>query len=813
MALQRGVHMGERIRLNTYDFKDGQWIRQENFCEFQIEEMIGEGTFCWTYRARKGNIIGKTVALKEIKRADGMTAKEYERTAQDYLADIWNYKKAMEAAPREVLSVNAIYVSEKDENIFIEQDYLDGVLYSKFRFEQFDLEKELILFKKLLHFLKALHQQNLFILDLKQENFMVITGNNEPELVYFDLYLYNGEEKGRGEKCYPEGKCSYVERYLRNNGFQRTDLILSILVLYERLNQTKELPKSKANIKIPDEKSQVQKKIREIFMKGWDGEYECCDDLEKDIDDLEELVKEAPVPELLTEWDRFVPRENACKEIEKILKCSDGRRHICVITGEGGSGKSELAREYSRYAKNSSDVTYTDIYWLTCPEGADAAVDELMETVGIEKEDAVSLTASKLLIFDNCNFNKFSFNRDLYEKTGDAHVIATSRVKSLNGVSGDTLCLERYQTEEFAMRVFQKNCESSLIGNSVQIPEAYQKMIKKLIRQISCNTLLAAMLGIALRDYLHLGETEFYAHLQMISNNIHKCLEDEPEIHLNRKLYGDEAVQDIADGEKNIDSILQIIFSDELLGRYSETEYKILTLLKVCPNRFINKELILKLAVDTDQTPIKKQRIINRLVNDNWIKYGEINGEKEITMHPIIALAIKDRAFIDQKIEGFYNELLTKIVSLKINEPEYAEENRMYVSTLVRNFENKIEDKLALSLTAYEYGDFSLADCIIKSKYKNNLQKPIAFMKGFGTKKKNYAYLIAYDGEKVLDFSTINIPNNTEMKGKIVWCWDNYVYDEKSNFEFSAIVKCKHGDVIDIIEIRKIHFYFFHFHH
>ena len=497
-------------------------------------------------------------------------------------------------------------------------------------------------------------------------------------------------------------------------------------------------------------------------------------------------------------------RENACKEIEKILKCSDGRRHICVITGEGGSGKSELAREYSRYAKNNSDVTYTDIYWLTCPEGADAAVDELMETVGIGKEDAVSLTVSKLLIFDNCNFNKFSFNRDLYEKTGAAHVIVTSRVQSLNGVSGDTLYLEKYQTEEFAMRVFRKNCESSLIGNSVQIPEEYQEMIKKLIRQISCNTLLAAMLGIALRDYLHLGETEFCEHLQMISNSIHKCLEDEPEIHLNRKLYGDEVVQDIADGEENIGGILQIIFSDELLGRYSETEYKILTLLKVCPNRFINKELILKLAVDTDQTLVKKNRIINRLVNDNWIKYGEINGEKEITMHPIIALAIKDRAFIDQKIEEFYNELLTKIVSLKINEPEYAEENRTYVSILLRNFENKMEDKLALSLTAYEYGDFSLADCIIKSRYKNNLQKPIAFMKGFGTKKKNYLYLIVYDGEKVIDFSTIKISNNLKIKGKIVWCWDNYRCNKFVDFQFKATVKCQCEYVEDIIEITEI---------
>lgn len=72
--------------------------------------------------------------------------------------------------------------------------------------------------------------------------------------------------------------------------------------------------------------------------------------------------------------------------------------------------------------------------------------------------------------------------------------------------------------------------------------------------------------------YLHIGEAEFCDHLQMISNSIHKCLEDEPEIYLNRKLYGDEVVQDIADGEENIDSILQIIFSDELLGRYSETE-------------------------------------------------------------------------------------------------------------------------------------------------------------------------------------------------------------------------------------------------
>ena len=53
------------------------------------------------------------------------------------------------------------------------------------------------------------------------------------------------------------------------------------------------------------------------------------------------------------------------------------------------------------------------------------------------------------------------------------------------------------------------------------------------------------MLGIVLRDYLHLGETEFCEHLQMISNSIQKCLEDEPEIHLNRKLYGDEVVQDM----------------------------------------------------------------------------------------------------------------------------------------------------------------------------------------------------------------------------------------------------------------------------
>ena len=815
MALQKGVHMGERIRLNTYDFKDGQWIRLENFCEFQIGEMIGEGTFCRTYRARKGNVIGKTVALKEIKRADGMTTEEYERTAQDYLADIWNYKKAMEAAQREVLSVNAIYV-EKDENIFIEQDYLDGVLYSKFRFEQFDLEKELVLFKKLLHFLKALHQQNLFVLDLKQENFMVITGNNEPELVYFDLYLYNGEEKGGGEKCYPEGKRSYVEKYLRKNEFQRVDLILSILVLYERLNQTEELPKSKANIKIPDERNRVQKKIREIFIKGWDGEYECCDDLEKDIDDLEELLKEAPVPELLTERDRFVPRENACKEIEKILKCSDGRRHICVITGEGGSGKSELAREYSRYAKNNSDVTYTDIYWLTCPEGADAAVDELMETVGIGKEDAVSLTVSKLLIFDNCNFNKFSFNRDLYEKTGAAHVIVTSRVQSLNGVSGDTLYLEKYQTEEFAMRVFRKNCESSLIGNSVQIPEEYQKMIKKLIRQISCNTLLAAMQGIALRDYLHLGEAEFGAHLQMISNGIHKCLKDEPEIHLNRNLYGDEVVQDIADGDENIGSILQIIFSDQLLGRYSETEYKILTLLKVCPNRFINKDFILKLAVDSDQPTIKKQRIINRLVNDNWIKYGEINGEKEITMHPIIALAIKDRAFIDQKIEGFYNELLTKIVSLKINEPEYAEKNREYILILLRAFQEKMNDKVALVVTAYEYGDIVLADNIIRSelahKYRvltdisGSLNNPITFMKGFGLENKNILYIFVFDGKKVIDVTTLHILNTRNMKGKIVWCWDNFKkYGSKEYmFTFYSPIYYMEGTVFDIIPIKEI---------
>jgi hypothetical protein len=165
----------------------------------------------------------------------------------------------------------------------------------------------------------------------------------------------------------------------------------------------------------------------------------------------------------------FIGRESEFEEMEKILQSpgSSQERHVLVLSGPGGIGKTQLAITYAKRHSSS----YSSVFWLNAssktalltslrrlapqilPEAGDRLNDEailIQVSVWLSQLD----NNRWLLIFDNYD-DPDQFNiREYYPSVAHGSIIVTTRQR--DRVNGEEIHLQSMTQEEESLRILAR---------------------------------------------------------------------------------------------------------------------------------------------------------------------------------------------------------------------------------------------------------------------------------------------------------------------------------------------------------------------
>ena len=350
----------------------------------------------------------------------------------------------------------------------------------------------------------------------------------------------------------------------------------------------------------------------------------------------------------------YVPRTFYLNQIKEQFQAEHTEKSLVVLSGIGGSGKSELARSYAWKERFS----YRDILWLTCEDKSGSLelrsllqknypnldLKEFLKKLG-------QWTAQYLIIIDNCNIDCSDLFEELWYQTGMAHILITSRLSVFEDLSPESIILldnlENTATDStFLYAVFERNYTLENRAHiRKNISESERNNVMRICQLIGYNVMLTVMLAAQLREYDTEGISAFCSRLEQGLND---ALPDGASINYKK---------DRTHFRDNIPSILNIIFQDLLNHTFTNFEKQVLSFLILAPAYQFRPEFLYQLLGDNSA-----QKYIQMTCNDlqdlGWIQHGD----GWIAIHPLIAemLEMNEEEILIKEEEkiAFYEHLI-----------------------------------------------------------------------------------------------------------------------------------------------------------
>ena len=354
----------------------------------------------------------------------------------------------------------------------------------------------------------------------------------------------------------------------------------------------------------------------------------------------------------------YVPRTFYLNQIREQFQAEHTEKSLVVLSGIGGSGKSELARSYAWEERFS----YRDILWLTCEDKSDSLRLRSLLQKNYPNLDSKEFlkklgqwTAQYLIIIDNCNIDCSDLFEELWCQTGMAHILITSRLSVFEDLSPESIILldnlgNTATDSTFLYAVFERNYtleNRAHIRKNISASE--RKDVMRICQLIGYNVMLTVMLAAQLREYDTEGISAFCSRLEQGLND---ALPDGASINYKK---------DRTRFRDNIPSILNIIFQDLLTHTFTDFEKQVLSFLILAPAYQFRPEFLYQLLGDNSA-----QKYIQMTCNDlqdlGWIQHGD----GWIAIHPLIAEMLemnKEEMLIKEKEKiAFYEHLIKNLL-------------------------------------------------------------------------------------------------------------------------------------------------------
>ena len=361
-----------------------------------------------------------------------------------------------------------------------------------------------------------------------------------------------------------------------------------------------------------------------------------------------------PLSDLEGHW---IPRRERMEEITKGL-VNASYRPVILLSGAGGSGKTELVRMVV-----NQTIPFKSVLWLTYSKlyrstGENKTLYQLMEDCALSnvKNQLPSWGRDCLIVVDNLDVQDNVLMRDLLDQylTGDARILITTRDKTMFLNAGNeypehlednaelsSICLNDHPDEqaETAVKLFQSCCPQDCKDEKLLIPEICARLDNNLllVSYLAKNTKSAPSQILSDLNRLPvLNPAGALRNLGRVSH--HYQTVDKPEA-LIRYVFGD-----LLDDRRFADKPLQA---------------QALALLALLPGAAVDQDLAAALLGDgegtlaaEDLSALEKADLL-RKSGEGRVTLHSLMAEILLSYQPAVQALMKDAAFWGQILENW----------------------------------------------------------------------------------------------------------------------------------------------------------------
>ncbi len=398
--------------------------------EYRIAEMIGKGSSCAVYLAdftdHEGNMTEHILkeynpaSLHTVRASDGrLVVKEEER--EDFENGLLRFREGYERqlAIRRMSELknsttNIQEIFEANGTWYVDMTVFHGTVYSRFREET--LYQLLRRLKALSRVIGSYHRAGFLHLDIKPDNIFVISETCELVMLFdFDSVIERSKACFVGGLSYTRGWAAPEQTApaLRRQVCEATDLYavgeILFFKIFDRHSSSEEhrpFAEYEFDMEAPIFRN-VNPRVfplltdflRHTIRASVKGRYQSAEEL---INDLDEIIKltDPKEPYLMNSvgvpQPFFIGRDHELAQIHEIFRDND----IVFISGIGGIGKSELAKNYAKTYRNAYDsiifTTYDGNFQLLLNDDFKVHIANFFRYPGEKEQDYFTRKLTKL---------------------------------------------------------------------------------------------------------------------------------------------------------------------------------------------------------------------------------------------------------------------------------------------------------------------------------------------------------------------------------------------------------------------------------
>lgn len=616
------------------------WKETGNTAEFQIlsDGPVGKGASCCTYEAQRTNAVSGRLRLKQCISTGHADRQRFLRTA------LVQQKLLHTETVNATAGLLGVYRGE-DGTLWQAQDYRDSQRYDAV--EEPSLHAALLHLRYFAQAVRRYHDEGWLLLDISPANLSVFregSGISGVCLFDFDSMLTPAEiQQGHPLSAHRRYAAPEVLQADRRRIDCRSDIYALGVVFFEKLlgripdpvTETRSFsqydlaggahPHLTASLS-----SAVQDTLTDFFRHTIASSpmrrYASMQDVLEAIDHLLRLTGPAGIrtPRLTRQniqpTSNFQGREALLRTIHEAFEARKNR--AVILYGDGGVGKSELARQYA--ALHHED--HTGINFLVCtPEDTDgrALADRLEFVAG----EASELDEHNLILLDNFDSEDPAMMRtilmELLERTGEARILVTTRSCRLPSLPR---CAELpvHEDTELAYSVFRANYAKPLNAEE-------ERTVRAIIKAIDHNTFAADMIARELNARPELTLARFWERMEVLG--VSRALPADVEISTGKD-------KDYAPAP--FSRQVEKLFADVLSHDFTLQQMLVLYLLSHAPARYFSRPRICRMVGDHGDTALADQAV-EQLLRRNWVRQQMVDECAAIGVHPLAAEALLEK--------------------------------------------------------------------------------------------------------------------------------------------------------------------------
>lgn len=643
---------------NRTALKNGTMIVFSDEKKVNIHEEVGRGASCIVYDADYQDSMGVShlVRVKEffpcylpVTRDSSLALipsdshkEKFESSKKSFME---SYTKNTDIS-RTFGLINSTVISSDivfhNNTIYTLMIYNEGTDYSKYKDNS--LKEMFTHIRSLAKLIQKYHQNRYLHLDIKPENVLIIPETPEHILLFdFDSVISFDQlsQKGKFRWSYSDGFSApeQVQGKIQKIGMHTDIYSIGAMVFYKLFGRkpSEEDGRISSVCRFDDMQFSSEKYQPGLYrvLQNFLSKTLCISvkprwhDMQQVIEQLDELIRLSdtegvyPVDSFQYNSACFVGRQAELKEIHHVLD----RNQIVFLSGIGGIGKTELAKQYAHIYRNEYNrvifsVFEKDIETLVCDEIIlnNISRDE-KESSGDyfkRKIDILKTTASRddLIIIDNFDINFDDNLETLF--TCPCKFIITTRM-DFRDLDYEQINIDCITDKDEVMNLF---CHY----NDTEYPDREESAVSSLISSVENHTMTVELISKYLR----------------ISQELPSYLYQRFQKREGTSNTGEVNVAQRKDRKLRSDTVnnhLRILFD---ISGFSDTEKEILRSLSLLAGIRINKQLFVSICMAEEV-----ENSLEHLIKTGWIECDDISDK--ISLHQVIQDLIYNDLKPDEK--------------------------------------------------------------------------------------------------------------------------------------------------------------------